>query len=268
MNKPGSLTRVAFETEPSAVAAAQQAGVRDFMVDWECRGKEARQSGYDTEINRKTLEDLSRVVSHAGAVTWCRINGPGFMVREEVDRAVEAGASIVLLPMVKTPSDVESFLECVAGRCRAGILMETPEAFREVAEIARFPLDAVYVGLNDLMIGLGNGTIFHALADGLVDEVRFQFDVPLFGFGGLTVLDGGYPLPCRMFLQEMSRLKCNMTFLRRSYRRDIVGRDARAEAENCRLYWEALSRRSPEEVHRDHQEFLRVARAIEQGSPT
>jgi len=268
MSKAFPLTKVLFETEGAAASAAQQAGIRDFMVDWECKGKEARQSGYDTEINGKTLADLSRLASLSGARTWCRVNGPGFLTQDEVDRAVDAGAAIVLLPMATTPADVESFLAMVNGRCRAGILMETPQACRDAAEFARFPLEAVYVGLNDLMIGLGNRSIFDALASGIVDEVRSHFDVPLFGFGGCTVLDGGNPLPCRMFLQEMARLHCNMTFLRRSYKKDIAGRDSCAEAGRVQAYWETLNRRTPDEIRRDHHEFLQAARRIGEGGPS
>lgn len=257
------LTRILFETEPAALAAAGKAGLRDFIVDWECKGKEARQTGYDTEINRKSLDDLHRATALSHATIWCRINGPPHTDWQELEMAIAGGADIIFLPMVTAPAEVETFLTQIAGRCRAGILVETPQACQTARELAQFPLDAIYVGLNDLMIGLGTRSIFSALASGLIDEVRRHFTVPLFGFGGLTVLDGGHPLPCRMFLQEIARLDGNMTFLRRSYKRDIADRDARQESDNTMAYWDALQRRTPEMKAADHRAFLTQVKQIE-----
>ena len=39
--------------------------------------KERRQRGFDTEINRQTVEDLATVVSVPGATAWRRINAFG-----------------------------------------------------------------------------------------------------------------------------------------------------------------------------------------------
>ena len=102
-----------------------------------------------------------------------------------------------------------------------------------------------------------------ALASGLVEKVLEGFDVWLQGFGGATVLDGGKPLSCKLFLQEMSRLGCNMTFLRRSYKRDIVGRDAAEELNILRNYWSQLQNRSGGEIVRDHKMFLKAVKKIE-----
>ena len=266
MTKQPDLKLVFFETELRSIAVAK-AGIVDFIVDWECKGKEDRQLGYDTEVNKNTLAELSVVSSLTQAKSWCRLNAPGFLTKDEVDTAIAAGASVVLLPMVASAGEVETFLRYVNGRCQAGILLETPVACRLAAQIARYPLDVVYVGLNDLMIGLRNKSIFSALAAGIVDDVRACFDVPLFGFGGVTVLDQGHPLPCRMFMQEMSRLNCNLTFLRRSYKRDIINKDAVYEINRICAYWKKLSDRSSQEILRDRQSFLAAVKQIEQNDP-
>ena len=263
MTRQRDIKLILFENEPSSVTRALHAEITDFMTDWEYRGKEIRQSGHDTEINKGTLSELAAVSAMPGATSWCRLNGLGPWTRREVAAALAAGVSVLLLPMVTSADEAETFLEYVDGRCRAGVIIETREACRCAAEIAEYPLDAVYVGLNDLMISLGKRSIFSALASGLVEEVRACFDVPLFGLGGLTVLDKGRPLPCRFFIQEMSRLGCTMTFLRRSYKHDIAGRDIPSEVQRVQAYWQELSRRTGEEVARDHRRFLAAAGEIE-----
>ncbi len=262
MNDPTGLTCVLFETNPAAIAAARAAGISDIIVDWECRDKQGRQSGYDTEINCNTPADLNAVAALPGTTAWCRINAPGAQTRAEIEMAIAAGVSVILLPMVTSPAQVEAFLGQINGRCRAGILVETPQACRLAKQIASFPLDVVYVGLNDLMIGLGRRSIFSAMVSGLVEEVRAHFAAPLFGCGGLTVLDGGQPLPCRLLLQEISRLGCNLVFLRRSYKRDIAGRDAVVEMGRIRNYWRTLSQRLADEVAGNHREFVEAVGRI------
>ncbi len=49
------------------------------------------------------------------------------------------------------------------------------------------------------------------------------------GVGGATVVDRGSPIPCRRLLEQYTRLGIDFTFLRRSFARDIVGRDVREE---------------------------------------
>ena len=124
--------------------------------------------------------------------------------------------------MVRSAGEVADAIRVARGRCGVGILVETVDAVRNAAELARLPLSRVYVGLNDLSIERGSRSIFEALTDGLVDEVRPLFTVP-FGMAGLTLPDCGRPIPCRLLIGEMARLACDFSFLRRSWRRDVSG---------------------------------------------
>jgi hypothetical protein len=63
--------------------------------------------------------------------------------------------------------------------------------------------------------------IFLALGDGTLDRLRPLFAAP-FGFGGLTHPDRGTPIPSRLLLNEMVRLGCDFTFLRRSFHADVA----------------------------------------------
>jgi hypothetical protein len=244
-----------FSTSAAWVRAATAAGVDGFVIDWEKVGKERRQAGWDTQINRDTLEDLRRVRQATAATVICRVNPFSESTAGEIEAALGAGAAEILLPMVREPREVEGALKLLSGRGGLGILVETLAAVRHAAELATFPLARVYVGLNDLAIERRTPNIFHALADGVVEQIRPHFSVP-FGMAGLTLADCGAPIPCRLLLGEMARLECSFSFLRRSFHRDIQGRDLAAELPRLRAALAAAARRGPQEIAADRSELL------------
>jgi len=217
-----------FSTDVDLIRAAAEGGVAGIVVDWEHIGKAERQAGFDTQINHDTLEDLRRVRAYTEARVLCRINAFGPWTHREVKEAVEAGADEILLPMVRSVEEVEQVLEWVQGRCGVGILIETREAVRRCQDLARLPLTRVYLGLHDLAIERQTPNPFRAISDGIVEQVRCAFHVP-FGFAGLTLPDRGFPIPCRLLIAAMARLGCSFSFLRRSFLRDMAGRNPRAE---------------------------------------
>lgn len=249
------LELVLFETRSKEAARALAAGIRSLIVDWEWREKEARQAGADTEINRDGPEDLERLRELGVPRRFCRLNRYGPWTREEVATARAAGATHLLLPMVERPGEVEVVLgwagEGAPPHCRTGILVETRAGIEAAPELARLPLDRVYVGLNDLAISRGSASLFVAVADGTVAELARVFADHRFGFGGVTVVDGGAPVPCRLLLAEMAHLGCSFSFLRRSFKRDLAGRDAAEEVRRIRELWRRLAERSPDEVAAD-----------------
>lgn len=251
---------ILFSTNPTFICQAVAAGVAGIIVDWESISKEARQAFADTQINRDTLDDLRRVRACTDVRVICRINSCGVTTADEVEQAIEAGADEILLPMVRTLREVETVLHQVRARCGVGILVETVGATLLVDELARFPLSRVYVGLNDLAIERKTPNIFTALIDGTVERIRRPFRVP-FGVGGLTLPDQGCPIPCRLLIGEFARLQCDFSFLRRSFHRDIQGRDPAVEVPCLLKALRQARLRSPEAVARDRNQLERVIRA-------
>lgn len=250
----GIFSLTIFSTNPEVIRQATAAGVDEVIVDWEHQGKQERQFGADTEINKDTLSDLHRVRDCTNSTVICRINRYGHETPEEIEHAVAAGADEIMLPMVQSCSEVEAVLKQVNGRCGVGILVETIKAVDEVEFLAALPLSRVYVGLNDLAIQRFQVHIFMALIDGTMEQIRKPF-ATRFGFGGLTLPDCGYPIPCRLLMGEMARLHCDFSFLRRSFRRDMVGREMGVEIPRL-IDAIRLSRlRSPEVVAREQQEL-------------
>jgi len=249
-----SFELLLFSTQPDFIRRAGDAGIDGFIVDWEVIDKLERQAGADTQINRDTLEDLERVRSCTSARVICRINSFGPTTSLEIHQAIQAGADEILLPMVRLLSEVNHVLDLVGDRCKVGILLETLAGARIAHELAQLPLSRVYVGLNDLGIERKTANIFTAVADGTVESLRNYFNLP-FGFGGLTLPERGYPIPCRLLMGEMARLNCQFSFLRRSFLADIQGRDLSVEVPRIRAGLEAAYRRSPQEVRHDQAEL-------------
>jgi len=260
-----SLELYLFSTDPATVSRSSAAGVDGFIVDWESRGKEGRQSGADTEINFDTPGDLRRVRSSTACRLLCRVNQPGPWMPGEIEEAIAGGADEVLLPMVRSPGEVHDAIRFARGRCGVGILVETVDAVHCASELARLPISRVYVGLNDLSIERRSASIFEALIDGLVDRVRPFFEVP-FGLAGLTLPDRGQPIPCRLLIGEMARLSCGFSFLRRSWRRDMAGRDPAIEVPRLKAAVETARGRSPEAIARDRAELVGAVAAAVRGS--
>lgn len=247
-----------FTADARLAAQACGAGVGGIVLDWECVGKEDRQRGADLECNHDTLADVAAVRAAVGARVVCRINAYGARTREEVELAVTAGVDLLLLPMVRTPDEVSAYLDMVAGRARAGILVETAEAVARAKELAALPVDCAYVGLNDLGLARGSRDIFAAIVDGTVERVREAFAGTRFGFGGVTVVDGGRPVPCRLLMAEMSRIGCDFGFLRRSFKHDVRGRDMAAEVARIQREFARMSARTQAEVAADRDALRQV----------
>ncbi|MTW22760.1 hypothetical protein [Allochromatium palmeri] len=196
------LELVLFENDAASARRHMAWGISSFMIDWEVMGKDFRQLGFDTEIRPGTVEDLKGIASLPGARAWCRINRYGSHTASEVGMALDAGAQVILLPMVSELSKVASFVEMIDHRCETGLMIETMEGAALAPQLRGFPIDLVFFGLNDFAISRGGGSIFRALADGAVERVRRAIPEIRFGVGGLTDLRRGYPIPSTRLLSE------------------------------------------------------------------
>ncbi|MBI5379524.1 MAG: hypothetical protein HZA23_05145 [Nitrospirae bacterium] len=245
---------ILFSVDPEMIRACVAGGIDAVIVDLERVDKRARQAGFDTEVNNLTLDDVRRVRTlHRGRLI-CRINPCGPGTRSEVEDAIAAGTDELLLPMVRTVEEAEGVLGMARGRCGVGILVETVAAVERVEQLARLPITRAYVGLNDLAIERKTPNLFTPLVDGMVEKIRRPWSVP-FGLAGLTLPDRGEPIPCRLLIGEMARLRCWFSFLRRSFHRDIKGRDPVVEIPRIREAIQRAFRRDAEAVERDRRDL-------------
>jgi hypothetical protein len=233
-----------FTVDPLWGSAVVAAGATGIVVDWERRGKSRRQLGEGTQINADTPDDLARMRAATDGRLLCRINGYGPWTAGEIDEAVARGADEILLPMVRTPEEVDRALDLVGGRCGLGILIETQDAVERAGALARRSLSRVYLGLNDLRIDRRSHELFRPLVDGTADAVRAGVTQP-FGVGGLTLPGGGFPVPSDLLAAELVRVGADFTFLRRSFTADMAGRDPFIEVPRLLEALAALRRADP-----------------------
>lgn len=211
---------------PQVAIIAQEAGVNRVWVDMEYIGKEQRQAGMNTVKSHHTVEDvvaLRKVVSrsqlqvrvnpiHEASPEYCSS-------KEEIDNVIEAGAEIIMLPMFKTPKEVEQFVEYVDGRARVLLLCETREAAEQIDEIMSVQgIDEMYVGLNDLHLSYGQKFMFQPLCDGKMDRLAEKIKAKgfPFGFGGIARVGFGM-LPAEYIIGEHYRLGSTAAILSRGF---------------------------------------------------
>ncbi|MFY0591951.1 aldolase/citrate lyase family protein [Roseivirga sp.] len=208
-----------FYSDAESMKQCIKAGVDGIVVDWEVADKRHRQSLFNTQINRHDLSTLKSAASTYHGTIICRVNGGDLISQNEISSAITHGATDILVPMVKNLSQIEQVLRYINGQARCLIMIETIEAIKISAQIGSLPIDGVYVGLNDLAIARNSRNIFVPIVDGTLDEIKSNIPMRL-GVAGLTHPAFGSPIPSHLLVNELRRLECDFTFLRRSFYRD------------------------------------------------
>lgn len=247
-----------FTTNAELAGQAREAGIDGLVVDWERRGKAARQKDYDFEINRQGVREVRRVAK-SGLSVLVRINPVGSKTSDELRRAIDAGAGEIMLPMARNAAEVERFLALADGRVKTVVQIETQDLVEDLKTMGELPWTRAYIGLNDLQISRGRrGSIWQGVADGTVEHIFGTLAGREIGFGGITVAEGGHPLPFKMLFGEMIRLGCAMSFLRRTFHKEIAGRDLKEEIAAIRKLEKSLEERSAQKVAADRRAFSRL----------
>ncbi len=251
-----------FYTNSAFAITAVAAGIDTIIIDWESRNKSERQTGFNTQINTHTVDDLRAARQATNANLICRINGWGEWTASEVTAAIANGADEILLPMVRHTNEVNQLLDLTKGQCGVAVMIETCEALEIANQLGQLPISRAYIGLHDLAIERHSPHLFIALADGTVEAIVHQMHGNRLGFAGLTLPDKGSPLPCHLLISEMARLKANFSFLRRSFMRDTAGKDLAVEVPRLRQTLEAAFARPPETVEVDRVALIEAVKAL------
>lgn len=214
------LELFAFYSNFSLSKECIDSGIDGIVIDWENSSKRMRQSLYNTQVNLHSEKELIEARKINSASIICRVNGGVHLSNDEISKALDLGADYIMVPMIKSLEDVEKALKAIDNKCKSVLMIETQESVKLVNSLKNYPVDKIYVGLNDLAISRNCNNIFLPFADGTIDHIREQVTAK-FGVAGLTHSASGYPIPCHLLIDELKRIKCDFTFLRRSFYRDI-----------------------------------------------
>jgi hypothetical protein len=244
-----------FVNNVTEALCAEHAGFSGVVVDWEIPDETGRQ--VNLEIHHSNLDLVLGEVSAAiNCPVMCRVNKYSDKTAAEVARALSQGANNILLPMVRKFEHGLDFKNIISGKAKWGLMIETPEALEIAQQLAELEPDFVYVGLFDLMYTREREHLFEPLINGEVTALRRQFHHVQFGVAGLTVIDRGEPIPSLELLKELSYNRCDFTFFRRSFKRDIYKRNMREEVSLLNEAWQLFNKRDDLTKNEDHKKFI------------
>ena len=255
--------------QPDLAKSAVNAGVDRIFVDLEILGKNERQGHLDTVISAHSMEDVPKVrAAIPDSELLVRLNPPHNNIGDEIEQALESKPEFLMLPMFHTAKQLADFCEHIRGRAGVIPLVETPEAAECLDELVTIKgLSEIYIGLNDLHLGLKQKFIFEPLANGMVDRMAKTIQkagLP-FGFGGIARIGEGQ-LPGELVLGEHLRLGSSSVILSRTFHRGMIS-DAnfgkfQYEIEKLRESEEYLLHRSPEQIELDREKVKQIVKLL------
>lgn len=199
---------------------AEASGVDWIFIDLELRGKKERQGHLDTVISNHRLEDVKKIKQVlTRSKLLVRVNPIYKNSKEEIDRVIDDGCNIVMLPYFKTAEEVKTFIDIIDGRAEVCLLVETTEAVEKIDSILAIGgIDYIHIGLNDLHIGYKKDFMFELLTDGTVEKIcnKIKSKGISYGFGGIARIGYGI-LPAEYVIAEHYRLGSSMAILSRSF---------------------------------------------------
>ncbi|SIN98319.1 aldolase/citrate lyase family protein [Halodesulfovibrio marinisediminis] len=207
-----------FITNKAEIASfAERCGVTRIFVDLERKGKLKRQGHLDTVISKHSFEDINsikKVLSKAELMV--RLNPLHADSKNEVEKAIEAGCDIIMLPMFRTAQEVATFGGFIRGRAKLIPLVETCGAAESIESVVALDcVNEVHIGLNDLHLDLQLNFMFELLANGYVEALVKKIHKP-FGIGGIARVGDGI-IPGEIVMAEHVRLGSAGVILSRAF---------------------------------------------------
>lgn len=233
------------------MARAHAAGVDRVGIDLDTRGKAERQRGLGTWISPHRPDDLPALAG-SGARLFARVNPPHGGTRREVERVLELGAEVVMLPMVASAHEAERFAALVDGRATVVLLVERHEALTALGEMVGVAgVDEVHIGINDLALSLRLRNRWDVLAGDIplragsvVREAGLRF-----GLGGIgRAGDASLPVPSDLVYAEYARTGATAALLARSFGTDDLGPRVRG-ARAALARWHTVPAQALDEAH-------------------
>ena len=215
-----SLELMYITNNPDVANIAQRYGVDRIWIDMEYKGKDERQKGLDSVKNHHTIEDIKRlrpIITTSKLMV--RINPWDSESVDEIEKTIDAGADIIMLPMWRNVDEVQMFAKAVDGRCKTVLLLETKEAVECIDEVLKVEgIDEIHIGLNDLHLSYGLKFMFELLSNGTVEMLcnKFKKSGKPYGFGGISKLGNG-DVPAELIVMEHYRLGSTRAILSRKF---------------------------------------------------
>lgn len=237
---------------------AEESGVDRIMVDLEILGKKDRQGHLNTVISKHKLKDIieiKKVINKAKLLV--RINPINRNSKQEIEKVINNGAEIIMLPMFKNKKEVETFVNLVKNRAKKTLLLETPQALVRIDDILEVEgIDEIHIGINDLHLGMNLKFMFELLSGGIIEYLskKIKSKGIVFGFGGIARLGHGL-LDSSLILSEHFRLGSEVVILSRDFKvglenyEELIQKvDLKSEIDKILLFLKSLESESEESL--------------------
>lgn len=107
--------RFLFTADVDTALRIERAGVNHIIVDWEQNGKHARQNSHETQTNDDSQEAGEVLASRLQIPVTVRVNSLYPETADEVQRALNADASTITLPMATADAEGDRRSSAAAG---------------------------------------------------------------------------------------------------------------------------------------------------------
>jgi hypothetical protein len=255
------IDKILITSDTRLAKYAQACGIERIMVDLEVLGKEGRQGHLKAVFSKHTFEDIKNIRAVLdNSKLLVRINPINKTSKKEIDKVIDLGADIVMLPMFKTVQEVKKFMEFVGGKITTCLLLETSQAMVRVDDILEVDgINEIHIGLNDLHLALGTDFMFELLSGGIVEYLSEKILKKgiSFGFGGVARVGRGM-LDAKLILSEHYRLNSSRVILSRDFKgyvdkyEEIVRNiDLECEVKKIDDYMESLNEAYDDELEKN-----------------
>jgi hypothetical protein len=250
---------------PEIASYAEDCGVEVVFVDLEVHGKAERQKNQHTPINSHTAEDayaIKKVLKKSALLV--RVNPLHEDSKGEINRVIEAGADIIMLPFFSHPDDVLPLVNYIDGRAKVSLLFETPQSiFRFQHFLDQVKFDEAHFGLNDLRILTGLKFLFETLSGGVLEApIRSLQDRKIpYGIGGIG-RSGLAMVNPDAIIGEYARLGSSRVILSRAFAGEVnnldelkASLDLRTELDLINAKYHKALQRDPAQIEKDRSSF-------------
>jgi len=211
-----------FTNDVELARRADEAGIDRIGLDLERIGKAERQAHLNTWISdheESHLPPLRKTLKKAKLFVRTNPIHPGS--RDEINRMIEGGAEVLMLPMFRTVHEVATFIDSIDGRAEVSLLVETAAAAVRIGEIVKLGgIDEIHIGLNDLYLDMKLKNHFEILKYdfmNMLSKTVHEAGIP-FGFGGIArVNDARLPIPSDLVYAQYPRLQADRALVSRVF---------------------------------------------------
>jgi hypothetical protein len=211
---------IVFTNNPlHAIILDEHILVDTIYLDLEILDKEDRQKNTNSLISRHTysdIESLRPLVNNSSL--GARINPLHHGTIGEIEKCIQLGVDVIMLPMFTTVDKIHRVLECINGRCDLDLLIETPMALCSVQDYAHLPVRYFHFGINDLSIAYNLDHMFQIYSQGYLEAACVflaKKKLP-FGIGGVGAM-GAIPFKPEWIIAQNIHLSSSRLILSRSF---------------------------------------------------